>query len=333
MGEAVTTEAADDHALARAGGAMRALQRCALRQALGWLVALGCAPVIAADYTFIVAGLGGEAEYEQRFREQAATLAEAARGAAEDASHVIALSGEAVTRKAVRGALRELAGRVAAADTVTIVLIGHGSFDGEEYRFNIPGPDLTGGELAVLFDALPAKRQLIVNTTSASGAVAETWPRDGRIVVTATKNGGERTATRFAQHWTQAAATRAADVNKDDLVTAGEAFEYARRQVEASFKADVALATEHARLEGGESQRFAVARFGAARASGGDPQVAALLTQRGALEIELNAVKDRSATLSADDYYDQLEAVLVRLALLQREIDAQQAALASGGGQ
>ena len=32
----------------------------------------------AASFTFIVAGLGGEPEYEQRFREQAAAIAEAA---------------------------------------------------------------------------------------------------------------------------------------------------------------------------------------------------------------------------------------------------------------
>ena len=27
------------------------------------------------------------------------------------------------------------------------MLIGHGSYDGAEYKFNIPGPDLTGAEI------------------------------------------------------------------------------------------------------------------------------------------------------------------------------------------
>jgi hypothetical protein len=285
----------------------------------------------AAEHTFIVAGLGGEPEYEERFREQANAIAGFARKAAGE-EQVVALTGAEATREAVKRGFAELAKRVSAQDAVTVVLIGHGSFDGEEYRFNLPGPDLTAGELGELIDALPANDQLIVNATSASGAVVERWRRPRRVLITATKSGGERTATRFAQHWTQATTTDAADVNKDDLVTAAEAFEYANRQVEAAFKADVSLATEHARIDGDDADRFAVARFGAARASSGDPEVAALLTQRGALELELNAVKDRKASLAEEAYYDELEVVLVKLALLQRQIDARQAALAGGAG-
>jgi hypothetical protein len=285
----------------------------------------------AAEHTFIVAGLGGEPEYEERFREQANAIAGFARKAVGD-EHVVALIGAEATRDSVKRGLAELAKRVSAKDAVTIVLIGHGSFDGEEYRFNVPGPDLTATELGELFDALPANEQVIVNATSASGAVIDRWRHPRRVLITATKSGGERTATRFAQHWTQATTTNAADVNKDDLVTAAEAFEYAHRQVEAAFKADVSLATEHARLDGDDADRFAVARFGAARASSGDPEVAALLTQRGALELELNAVRDRKASLAEAAYYDELEVVLVKLALLQRQIDARQAALTGDAG-
>ena len=45
------------------------------------------------------------------------------------------------------------------------ILIGHGSYDTVEYKFNLPGPDISGGELAALCDRVAAKRQLIVNTT------------------------------------------------------------------------------------------------------------------------------------------------------------------------
>ena len=50
-----------------------------------------------------------------------------------------------------------------------MMLIGHGTFDGTEYKLNLPGPDMTGGELAALLDRVPAGRQLVVNMTSASG--------------------------------------------------------------------------------------------------------------------------------------------------------------------
>jgi hypothetical protein len=280
----------------------------------------------AARYTLIVAGLGGEPDYEQRFRDNAAAIAAAAEKVAGAPDRVITLHGDRAQRESVRREIKSLAARLVEDDVVTIVLIGHGSFDGEEYRFNLPGPDLTDRELAQLFDLLPARNQLIVNATSASGAVIERWVRPQRVVITATKSGGERTATRFAQYWAQAVGSEAADLNKDDIVTATEAFDFASRQVAAAFKSDVALATEHARLEGDDPARFAVAQLGAGGILSDDPEVAALLSKRGEIERELDLVKESRASLSENEYYDALEGVLVRLASLQRQIDAKQQA-------
>jgi hypothetical protein len=276
----------------------------------------------AASFTFVVAGLGGEPEYEQRFREQAAAIADAAQKAAGEQGRVVVLTGEQARRDSLRREFQEFAGKVKAADTVTVVLIGHGTYDGEEYRFNVPGADVTGSELEQLFARLLAKKQLIVNATSSSGATIELWQRPERVVITATKSGGERTATRFAQYWLQAISTDAADVNKDEVVTAAEAFDYTNRQVAASYKSDVSLATEHARIAGEETAAFTVARIGSSAGSSSDPEVTALLAQRGQIEQDLDGVKGRKASLSEDQYYDELEGVLVRLAQLQRQIDA-----------
>jgi hypothetical protein len=279
----------------------------------------------AASFTFVVAGLGGEPEYEQRFREQAAAVGEAAKKAAGEQNHVVVLTGEQARRDSLRREFQEFAGKIKAADTVTVVLIGHGTYDGEEYRFNVPGADITGSELQQLFDRLPSKKQLIVNATSSSGATIELWQRPERVVITATKSGGERTATRFAQYWLQAISSDAADVNKDEVVTAAEAFDYTNRQVAASYKSDVSLATEHARIAGDETAAFTVARIGSSAGSSADPEVTALLAQRGQIEQDLDGVKGRKASLTEDQYYDELEGVLVRLAQLQRQIDAKRA--------
>lgn len=280
-------------------------------------------PASSASHTFVVAGLGGEPEYEQRFRAQAEQMAAAAAELAERPEHVVKLLGEEVSRDAIRRELKALAGRAEEDDAVTVVLIGHGTYDGEEYRFNIPGPDITGSELQGLFGQLRARQQVIVNATSASGATIERWSAPGRVVITATKSGGERTATRFAAFWAEALTTSNADANKDEIVTAGEAFRYASRQVDSAFKTDVALATEHARMEGTDAaEKFAVARLGSAAVLSFDPEVNALLAQRTALEEELERVKARRGTLSEDAYYDDLEQVLVKFARLQKQIDA-----------
>jgi len=301
-----------------------------------WLASIACAACVvptlarADTYALIVAGLGGEKQYEQRFRTQAASLGQAAEKLTGDKSHVTVLSAEKADRESVRRELRTLAGKVKRDDAMLVVLIGHGTFDGDEYRFNLPGPDLTASELGALFDQVPARDQLIVNATSASGAAVDRWKRDNRVVISSTKSGGERTATRFAQYWLEAVSTNAADTNRDDVVTAAEAFEFANRRVAESFKADVSLATEHARLDGKGAERFQVARFGNAVLATSDAALSALYTQRVGVERELDAVKERKASLQADAYYDQLEDVLVRLARLQQQIDARQMTLRGG---
>lgn len=284
----------------------------------------------ADTHVLIVAGLGGEPQYEQRFRNQAATLAQAAEKLTGDKRRVTVLSGDKALRDAVRRELRALATKTRRDDQVLIVLIGHGTYDGEEYRFNLPGPDLTASELGALFDQLQARDQLIVNATSASGAAAERWQRDNRVVVSATRSGGERTVTRFAQYWIEAVSTTDADTNRDDVVTASEAFDFASRRVAESFKADVSLATEHARLEGDGAQRLSVARFGNAALVSTDAALNDLYAQRLGIERDLTAVKERKQALDANAYYDELEGVLVQLARLQLQIDSRQTAINAG---
>jgi len=288
------------------------------------ILALLSAQANAATYSLIVSGLGGEPDYETRFAEQADRLAGAARQLTGTDADTTVLSGARADRESVRRALRELAAKTTADDVLIVTLIGHGSFDGEQYRFNLPGPDLTSSEFAALFDAIPARRQLIVNATSASGAALEAWQRDGRIVIAATKSGGERTATRFAEHWAAALTTLDADVNKDDIITVTEAYDYATRKVAESFKSDALLATEHSRMAGADPARFQVARMGTAARVTTDPAVNALYAERVRIERELDGVRERKPSLQADAYYDELEGVLVKLALLQRRIDAVQ---------
>ena len=135
---------------------------------LGLLLLLAiCTP--AADYYVTVAGLGGTPEYEQQFAKWAADLDHELRSNGNEA-HVITLSGASATREHLEHTLAELTKQVQADDAFAIFLIGHGTFDGTDYKFNLPGPDITAGQLASLLNRILASRQLVVNTTSCSGA-------------------------------------------------------------------------------------------------------------------------------------------------------------------
>ena len=303
-----------------------------MRAILYTLALMSCATRASADvYVLVVSGLGGAPQFEQRFAEQAEAMNQAALSVT-DAAKVTLLKSEHATREAITATIRAIARQTQAKDQFVLMLIGHGSFDGEDYRFNIPGPDITARELGSLLDAVPA-RQLIVNATSASGAVLDRWKKLGRVLITATKSGDERNATRFAQFWVQALSSAEADRDKNEIVTAAEAYEYASRKVADTFKSDVAIATEHAQLAGDSADRFVVARLGAAAVMSNDPELAVLQTQQAAAERSLDDLKTRKQTLATQAYYNELESVLVSIARVDQRIAARQSVLnnVSGG--
>jgi hypothetical protein len=282
----------------------------------------------AAVRVLVVAGLGGEAAYTERFEEWSQKIAAASATTTGDAAAVTRLTGDAARASAIEKAFRDLAAQVKAGDQAVVVLIGHGSHDGSDYRLNLPGPDLTATQLGALLDSLPATvPQLVVNATSASGGVVDAWQRPHRAVVAATRSAGERNATRFAGFWAEALASDGADRDKDGAVTAAEAFEYANRRVADSFKSDAAIATEHARSGGADLGRFVVARLGPAAMFSSDAQLTALRDEQTQAEARLAELRGRKATLPPDQYYETLEPVLVEIARLGTRIDARLAAL------
>src|SRR6202000_3090615 len=114
-----------------------------------------------------------------------------------------------------------------------------------EYKFNLVGPDISASELAALCDRVQARRQLIVNTTSASGGSIAALERPGRGVIAATKNGTEKNATVFARYWVEALQDPTADIDKSDSISAMEAYQYAQRKTAAFYESQKRLATEH----------------------------------------------------------------------------------------
>ena len=277
-------------------------------------------PVAHAElYYLIVGGLGGQVSYEERFVAQTESLADAARRTLGDGSRVSVLSGNAASRDALTAELSRLAEVTVATDSVAIFLLGHGSYDGEFYKFNLPGPDIDGETFAELLEAIPAGRQLVVNTTSASGAISESWSADGRTVITATRSGGERIATRFGEHWTAALSSDEADANKNGAITVQEAFDFAARKVSDSYEDAGTLATEHPQLVGDAAGSMNVALLEARIAT--TAELEGLIGELATLEEAIDRLRLRRDELGDDAYLSELQSLLLELALVQREID------------
>jgi hypothetical protein len=294
-------------------------------------------PAKAAPYYVTVAGLGGEPDYEQRFTALAKDLDKLFKAAASDA-HVYTLTGGDATKAHLTETLAQIAHEAKAEDEFTLIFIGHGSYDGEEYKFNLPGPDISGEDLAILCDRIPAKRQLIVNTTSASGGSVGALQKAGRIVIAATKTGTEKNATVFARYWVDALRDASADTDKNEAITALEAFVYADRKTAAFYESQKRLATEHAvfedtgkkeavraaSTENGEgllAGNFVVLRLGSAQKAANDPAKRALLDKKEELERKIDLLKYQKAAMPVDDYKKQLSDLLLELAKAQEELD------------
>lgn len=297
--------------------------RSLLAAALGLALAGGAN---AATRVLVITGIGGEPQYEERFAQWSDQVAKASATATGDAERVQKLSGKGARRESVQAALQKFATELGAGDQLILVLLGHGTYDGTEYRFNIDGPDLTGSELGALLDRIPAQ-QLIVNATSASGALADKLANARRVVITATRSGGERNATRFGGFWAEALVSDAADADKDGNVTAREAYDYAVRRVTDAFKADNAILTERSRIEGNEPSRFVVSRLGPAALFASDSQLSQLRAEQDQITARLAGIKAEKATMSEDAYYARIEPVLLELARLGTRIEARFTAL------
>ncbi|HET6220442.1 MAG TPA: hypothetical protein VFE27_25660 [Acidobacteriaceae bacterium] len=289
----------------------------------------------ASVYYVTVAGLGGEPDYEQRFTANAKDLDKLFKESGNSA-HVYTLTGAQATRAHLTETLGSIAHDAKPEDDFVLMLIGHGSFDGVDYKFNLVGPDITAADLADLCDRIPTKRQLIVNATSASGGSVAALEKPGRGVIAATKSGTEKNATVFARYWVEALQDPTADLDKSDSVSAMEAFAYAQRKTAAFYESQKRLATEHpvfedtgknepvrepSKSEGVLLANFTVLRIGAAQKQANDPAKQGLLAKKEDLEQKIDALKYQKAAMDPADYKQQLTAALVQLAQVQQELD------------
>jgi hypothetical protein len=304
----------------------------------GFVLAIVCAMAMqarAATYYVVIAGLGGEPDYEQRFTAAAQDLDRIFK-AVGPAAHVYTLTGKQATAAQLSETMGEVAHNAKPEDDFALILIGHGSFDGVEYKFNLVGPDVTAAQIAKMCDQIAARRQLVVDTTSASGGSVQFLERPGRAVIAATKSGTEKNATVFARYWVESLQDPSADVDKSDSISAMEAFTYASKKTAGFYDSQKRLATEHAVFndtgagepvrEAGNGQgtlmsSFTLLRLGTSQQAANDPGKRALLGKKEELQEKIDKLKYQKAAMDPEDYKKQLTDALVELAKVQQELD------------
>ena len=294
-----------------------------------WLM-LCAIPASAQTYAVVVSGLGGNADYSAEFSESSESFSSGLLSLDTDPSLIITLD-ESATRETILASMDTQvkriqsdlqSGFVAASEPVfALIMTGHGNADNDSWRFNVSGPDLTSEDLIAALNTVPISRQLVVLAASASGAVLDSMSQLGRVLVTATKSGGEINAIRFHQYLGEAMESDVADYDRNEILTIAEAYRFAEARTQEYFEQQNLLSSEHSRIRGENADDIAVALLGSLRDAKDDPIVASLLDDRLNLEQTFKALRKRKSEMPVDEYYSELETLLLSIARLQQSID------------
>ncbi len=292
----------------------------------------------------IVVGAPGASEYKTQFEHWAAEWQSAARKARAE-SIMIGQSDQAGTtdRDQLRAALAERSS--ASQEPLWIILIGHGTFDGHDAKFNLRGPDFTDVELSTWL--APVKRQVVIlNCASASGPFINHLSGANRVVITAAKSGYEANFARFGQYLAEAITDPSADLDKDGQISLLEAFLTAGGRVEDYYRTHSQLAPEHALLDdNGDRLGTPASWFHGIRATRRAKDGAALdgirahqlhliaserelqipielRQRRDEIERSVAALRDQKSKLKEDEYFERLEKLMLELARLYHRSQA-----------
>jgi len=286
----------------------------------------------------VVVGAPGEPQFAKLFHEWAEKWQAAAKKADADfqlvGDHQVETSSD---RDRLQMLLAEEQGDSAAP--LWLVLIGHGTFDGQNAKFNLRGADLSAEELGKWL--APVKRPLaVIDCASASAPFLKKLAGANRVVITATKSGDEQNFAYFGRFIAAAIDDANADIDKDGQVSLLEAYLTACRDLDEFYKQDARLASEHALLDdNGDGLGTPATWFRGVRATqrakdgatldGTRAHQFHLITsdrekhlppevreRRDSLELAIEQLRDEKPKLKDDEYYDRLEKLMVELARL-----------------
>jgi hypothetical protein len=191
----------------------------------------------------------------------------------------------------------------------------------------------------VLLDKIPAK-QLIVDMTTSSGGSIPILEKSKRVVIAATKTGTEKSSVViFPRYWIEAQQDASADSDKNDSISALEAFRYAQTKVAKFFETQNRLATEHSVIEdegkgegvkdpgpdngeGLAAGRFVLVHMGSSAAVAKDPAKLKLVKHIEDLDAQLDELKYEKASLDPAEYRQRLEKLMIDRAQTQVQLDS-----------
>lgn len=242
-------------------------------------------------------------------------------------------TGEVANAANVRKVFSEIKTKGAKDDFVLVVLLGHGTYDGDVAKFNLVGPDLTEKDWTDLLSGISG-RLAVVNTTEASFPFLASLTSKGRIVITATDSAAQKYATVFPEYFVKSIKEASSDLDKNGRTSIFEVFAAASAAVKQHYEQRGQLATERALIddngdgkgreasaEGPDGGFARIAYLDAENpAEAANPELAALVRRRRALEAEAEELKLKKGEMPEAEWNAQFEKLMIDLAMVSAEI-------------
>lgn len=291
-------------------------------------------------FALIVAGATGGAEYGAQYTAWIDAFSRSLEGRLKFTPANVTVLSEteardtAATAENVRRAIASIRQRMTKNDLLFVLLIGHGTFDGEQAKFNLVGRDLESAEWAALLQPLPG-RVVIVNSTAGSFPFIERLSGPRRIVITATDSPAQTYDTVFPEFFVKAFEEEGADIDRNQRISVWEAFAFASAGVRRHYQQRGLLPTERSLLDdNGDAAGKGAAEQGADGAHASrtyldqelpgaaptDDELLKLLQKKALVEAELEELKIRKAFLAASDYAKEFERIIIDLSRVSSEI-------------
>ncbi len=223
-----------------------------------------------------------------------------------------------------------------------LVLLGHGTFDGKEGKFNLRGPDFSTSDLAGWLQ--PFHRPLaLIDCSSSSAPFMSKLTGPDRVIITATRSGHEQNYARFGKYISEAITDPQADLDKDGQVSLLEAFLMGSRRLAEFYEAEGRLATEHPLLDdngdglgtppdwfrgihavkqakaGAQRDGLRANQFQLVRSSEEQKLPAEVRARRDELELAIAKLRESKGKLKEDDYYQKLEPLVLEISKLSAQ--------------
>ena len=293
-------------------------------------------------WAIVLSGASGGAKYAEQMRDWRASLVSALvdrYGFPADKVKTLVdetvKTGEQGTAENVRKIMAEMRKQLTRDDLLLVILLGHGTFDGDIAKFNLVGPDLSAADWSTMLNGI-ASRLVVVNTTEASFPFLEKLSGANRVVITATDSAAQKYATVFPEYFVKAMREASSDLDKNGRTSIFEVFSAASAAVKQYYEQKGQLTTERALLDdngdgvGREAEApgpdGSLARLvyldAELPAAANNPELAALLKRRRELEAEAEALKLKKGIMPAPAWEAEFEKLMIELAKVARDIKA-----------